>query len=382
MADWPNDEDAFRRVQLPPDEAAGLPPDCYSSPAFLAVERARAFAAAWACLGRGDRLAGPGDYAAVELAGAPLLLLRDRGGTLRAFANACRHRGTKLLQGSGRCRAVTCPFHGWTYGLDGRLLKAPAMERARGFRREDYGLIELASGERDGFIFVNLDGSAPDLDDWLGDFSGFHSPWRLGEMATARRREFEVACNWKLFLEVFNEYYHLKFVHPRSIGAIYHEPEVPEAVDGQFVSQFGTHERASGLLEGDDDRAFPAIAGLSARQRSGTRYTWVFPNLTFALSAEAMWAYDVTPLGAARTWVGMTCAFPAAAGETPDFAARAEAYFRRLDVAMAEDISVLEQQQAGLASPLARPGPFSHLEPNVAGFARWLAGRCGPASLR
>ena len=177
-------------------------------------------------------------------------------------------------------------------------------------------------------------------------------------LVTARRREFEVACNWKLFIEVFNEYYHLKYVHPRSIGTIYHEPQPPEPVDGQFVTQFGSHERASGLLEADGALAFPAQPGLSAAEAAGTRYSLAFPNLTFALSAEAMWAYDVVPLDPARCWVGMTCAFPAAAADLPDFDARAAAYLRRLDQAIAEDISVLELQQAAYRRLWPGPGAF------------------------
>jgi phenylpropionate dioxygenase-like ring-hydroxylating dioxygenase large terminal subunit len=366
----------FERVLRPPSRAESLPVWCYTSQDFLDRELARVFRSAWASFGRADRLAAPGDYAALEIAGVPLLLLRDKSGELRAFANSCRHRGTKLIEGRGHCRTVTCPFHGWVYGLDGALVHAPAMERAEGFERSDYGLLPLRLEERDGFGFVNLDGAAPALDDWLGEFPRFHAPWRLGEMASARRREFEVACNWKLFLEVFNEYYHLKVVHPRSIGGIYHEPDEPEELDGQFITQFGSHDDSSGLLEADRAMAFPMIAGLEGRNRSGTRYSWVFPNLTFAASSEAIWVYDVTPLAPDRTRVGMTCAFPRATGERDDFAGRSAAYFERLDVAIAEDIAVLERQQAGLDSPLARPGRFSHLEPNVARFERWLAERC------
>jgi len=368
----------FERVLRPPAQAESLPPWCYTSEAFLDRELARVFRPAWTSLGRVDRVPAPGDYAALELAGVPLLLLRDKSGTLRAFANSCRHRGTKLLEGSGRCRSVTCPFHGWVYALDGALVHAPDMERANGFERSDYGLLPVRLELRDGFIFVNLDGAAPALDTWLGEFSRLHAPWRLGEMASARRREFEVACNWKLFLEVFNEYYHLNAVHPRSIAAIYHEPDEPEELDGEFVTQFGGHDASSGLLEADRAKAFPALPGLEGHNRNGTRYTWVFPNLTFAASSEVMWAYEVTPLAPDRTWVGMTCTFPRATGALDDFAERAAAYFERLDVAIAEDIAILVRQQAGLASPLARPGRFSRLEPNVARFERWLAERIVP----
>ena len=379
MPDFHLDRRSFEPVMAPPERARSLPPWCYTARAFFEAESVRAFRSAWASVGRADRVAGPGDYAAIELAGVPILLLRDRAGVLRAFANSCRHRGTKLLQGSGNCRAIKCPFHGWSYALDGRLTWAPAMERAEGFDQADYGLVPVRLGVSDGFAFVNLDGTAPELDDWLGDFSALHAPWRFAEMVTARRREFEVACNWKLFLEVFNEYYHLPWVHPRSIGGIYDPPGDPDPVAGQYMTQFGTHEGSSGLLDGDRDRAFPTLETLKGRNRSGTRYTLVFPNLTFAASGDAAWIYDVNPLAPDRTRVAMTCCFSPAAAALPDFAERAEAYLRRLDVAIAEDIEVLERQQAGLDSPLARPGRFSDLEPNVATFERWIAERCTAA---
>jgi phenylpropionate dioxygenase-like ring-hydroxylating dioxygenase large terminal subunit len=359
--------------------AESLPPVCYTGRDFHETEITRVFRATWVSLGRADRVAKPGDYAAIELAGAPIVLLRDRDGGLRAFANSCRHRGTKLLQGSGSCRTIKCPFHAWTYALDGRLTWTPAMERTEDFREADYGLLPVRLAERDGFVFVNLDGAAPELDAWLGDFSARHAPWRLGEMASARRRDFEVACNWKLFLEVFNEYYHLPWVHPDSIGGIYDTPDEPEETAGNYVTQFGTHEGSGGLLAEDRERPLPPIESLSARQRSGTRYSLVFPNLTFAAAGEAMWVYEVVPLAPDRTAVGMTCCFPSASAGLPDFAERAEAYFRRLDRAIAEDIEVLELQQAGLDSPLARPGRFSRLEPNVAAFERWIAERCAGA---
>ena len=137
MANEPLDRRDFERVLRPPPRAESLPPWCYTDQDFFERELASAFRSAWASLGRADRVPAPGDYAAVDLAGVPLLLLRDKTGEPRAFANSCRHRGTKLLAGSGRCRTVTCPFHGWVYGLDGALIHAPDMERAEGFVRVD-----------------------------------------------------------------------------------------------------------------------------------------------------------------------------------------------------------------------------------------------------
>ena len=369
------DRQHYEAVVRPWDQAESLAPWCYTSQAFFDAECARVFRRGWNCIGRADRISKSGDYAAFRIAGVPVLLVRDEAGELRAFANACRHRGTQLLRGEGNCRAVICPFHGWTYRLDGRLAGAPQMERTADFRKEDHGLLPIRLACRDGFAFLSFDPDASSLDDWLGDFSDLHAPWCLADMVTARRKEIEVACNWKLYLEVFNEYYHLRSVHAKTLAGMYDSPDPPEPTRGHYVTQFGTNDGSSGLLEDQSDMAMPTIDGLAGRNREGTRYTWLFPGFAFAASKDAIWMHEVYPTAPNRTTAAMTVCFAPAASTLPDYAARAAAYFERLDVAIAEDIAVLEQQQAGLDSPLARPGRFSWMEPNVSAFANWLARR-------
>ena len=365
----------FQSAMRAPLEAESLPPWCYSSPRILEAEIAKVFRPAWHCIGRADRLPAPGDYSAFEIAGIPLLLSRDRDGMLRAFANSCRHRGTQLLQGDGNCRAIICPFHGWSYALDGRLAAAPEMERTPGFDKTDYGLLPIRLEERDGFLFLCLDPQTEDLDAWLGDFSALHADWQLDDMASARRKVFEVDCNWKLYLEVFNEYYHLKKVHAETIADVFQAPDGPEATSGNYLTQFGPHEVSSGVLEQQRDRTMPGLPASEGGPRSGTRYTWLCPGTAFAITDDVLWMHEVMPLSAARSRVAMTCCFRSAAKALPDFDERAAAYFKRLDIAIGEDIAVLELQQVGISSDLAQPGRFSWLEPNVAAFGAWLARR-------
>lgn len=198
------------RCALPPEQAASLPPACYASAAVAAEETERLFGQGWIGVGRADRLRAPGAYAALEVAGRSVLLLRGRDGRLRAFANSCRHRGARLMDGEGTCRGVRCPFHSWAYRLDGALAAAPRMDGAPGFDRAAYGLSPYAAEERLGFVFLSLAPDPPDLDAALGDFAAVHAPWPLESLVTSRRRTLEVDCNWKAFLEVFNEHYHLR----------------------------------------------------------------------------------------------------------------------------------------------------------------------------
>lgn len=362
------------------DAMMSLPPACYSDPAHLAVEDRRIFADGWIGLGRADMVAGSGDYQTLDIAGHALIILRDKAGVLHALANACRHRGARLLDGAGTCRGLRCPFHSWAYRLDGTLVAAPHMEDAQGFDRAEYGLISHRIEERAGFAFLCLNPDAPSLDDTLGNFAQIHAPWPLEKLVSTRRQTLSVNCNWKAFLEVFNEYYHLPFVHPDSVNALYARPDAADTTTGAFASQFGATMGTGGLLQSQQQHALPAIPGLTGEATRGARYTWVFPNMTFAANTDGLWVYEAYPDGPDRCHVVQTACFPPETLTTPGAMDKVAAYHDRLDAALAEDIPALENQHRGLCSPDARQGPFQPLlEANVAAFARWYAGRIATA---
>lgn len=364
----------LERCIAPAREAFSLPPACYREEAILRLETDAIFRRKWVGIGRADRFAAAGDYEALEIGGAPVIVLRDKDGTLRAFANSCRHRGARLLDGTGNCRVIRCPFHSWTYRLDGTLASAPQMKGAAHFDTADYGLVEFRTGEACGFAFLCLDGEAPGLAAHLGDFAALHAPWPLETLVTTRRRSFTVACNWKTFLDVFNEYCHLPFVHPSTIAGLYEPPEEADACSGAYASQYGKTEGTGGLLEDTQAHALPAMPGLDARADDGVRYTWVFPNMTFAASREALWVYEANPIDAQRCAVTQTTCFPRQITTLPGFEEQAAHYYHRMDAAISEDIPALENQQRGLDAPHARQGRFSPLlEASVAAFARWYA---------
>ena len=359
-------------------ESSTLPPACYTGAGVLAAEMSGLLRQSWVGLARADEWKEPGDYRVLDVAGTSMIVLRDETGRLRVFANTCRHRGTRLMDGGGNAKRIRCPFHGWTYGLDGSLRGATRMGAARGFRHADMGLVEFRAAERGGFVFVATSGETPGIDDWLGGFDALHAPWQLEDLVTTRRRELEVDCNWKLFLEVFNESYHLEYVHAATFGDIYLEPERPDEVGGCVHSSFSPTAGTGGLKADDQDHVLPAMPGLNARERSGTRYTWVFPALTFAAGSEALWAYGAQPLGPRRCRVTQWVCFPPRTVASPGFEAKAGRYYARMDEALAEDIAMLERQQLGMDSPFARAGRWSDLERGPAAFAAWYAKRLAP----
>lgn len=364
-------------VKLPVSRSMTLPPRCYSDELWLVREQQLLFHKSWIVVGRTDLWQQPGDFQTLDIAGVPTIVLMDRGGELRAFANSCRHRGMKLLQGKGQCKVLMCPFHGWTYDLAGDLISTPRMESCEQLDTGGLGLVEFRAASRDGFIYLCMDPEQGSLDQWLGDFSDLHAPWSLDQLVTTRVREFQVDCNWKLFIEVFNEYYHLPYVHPDSITDYYHEPDAADVVIGGYATQFGVTEGTAALLEADKNHALPVTPGLEGRNATGTRYSWVYPNLTFAACFDSLWMYQAYPLAANRCHVVQTICFPHASLETENFQARADAYYQRIDTALDEDLPFLVAQQQGLSSPFARQGRFSALEPSVGNFACWYANLLG-----
>jgi len=358
----------YARVTGDPLDTDSLPPWCYTSDAFHAAERERVLARSWLCVGRVDMLAGAGAYRALDVAGHRVLLVRSEDGTIRALANVCRHRGTKLLEGAGTTRWIRCLFHNWTYGLDGALRGAPDMDATRGFDPTASGLLPYDTGVWNGFLFVRLTPGGPSLEASFGAMTDLFAPFRLADMVTTRTRTYDVQCNWKLFLDVFMEDYHLKAVHGASIAATYIKPAPPETGPG-YASIWNPHEGTSGLTSEDRDHAFPPMTGLPA---SGTRYGWLYPSFAFAVTVDSVWFFEVEPDGPGRSRVAMHMGFPRAIAERNDFAKKAERYYARWHCVLDEDNRVLALQQQGLESPAARAGRYSFLEPVPSRFAQWL----------
>jgi len=375
LVHWSELTEQLAKVLPDPDCSLGIPPACYADAEIMKRELNTVFHRGWVCLGRSDRWVNSGDYSAMDVGGIPVIVVCNKAGELKAFANSCRHRSSRILSGDGNCNKLKCPFHWWTYDLDGKLKVYPRMEKAVDFNPDKFGLVEFPVASQDGFSFISLENRPPPLDDWLGDFKSFHKPWELDQWVSTRVREFEVDCNWKTFIEVFNEYYHLPMVHPDSINWLYPEPDAVDEVSGQFTTQFGATEGAAALMADSQDQALPVAKGLSGRDCCGTRYTWVYPNLTFAASQDSLWMYQAFPLSPDRCRVLQTICFPTETVALSAFENRVTYYYDRIDTALNEDLPFLLQQQIGLKSKFAKQGRFSALEPSVAKFAYWYSQR-------
>lgn len=361
----------FAKARLPLLEAETLPRWCYTSPAWHQREIERVFLRSWLFVGRADEWPRPGDYRAVDTPGGSVLIVRDQAGRMRAFANVCRHRGARLLDGAGNTRSIACPYHSWTYRLDGRLAGAPDMDRPKTFDRAAYGLAALRLDVWAGFVFITFDERAPTLLDWLGDMPERFRSYSFDEMVVGRRSEYEIACDWKLILENALEDYHTGTVHKSSLGE---QHEYPEPTEGQWEALYMPGEKSIAVLPHELQR-LPNICTLAGNPAKGTYFTVIYPNTQFACTVDCMWWLSLTPIAPERCRVSVGFCFPRSTVALPDFAARVEPYYRRWDLSIIEDNSTGEMQQRGLRSHLRRSGPYCWREPMVQRFGLWIVDR-------
>jgi choline monooxygenase len=370
----PFDAQTFAPVRRQALEAETLPPEAYTSEAFYRREVERIFMKEWNFMGRADHLTQPGAYAAVELVGIPLILVRDRQGRLRAFANSCRHRGTQLVEGEGQVKSFRCPYHSWVYDLDGALLGAPEMEQTRAFDRSQFVLVPIRLETWGGFVFVSFAPESPSLADYLGDLPELLESYQLDDLVCVRRREFDIACNWKLFVENAMEEYHIATVHRATIqentAMDTHGPESPR---GNSAVLFSRHPGSMALLKGD--AGFPFIETLRGRPAEGTYFVLVYPSTMLGLTKDCVWYLELRPHGPGRTTLVHGACFPRKTVARPDFAEVVTRYYRRWDQTAAEDIRASEWQHRGLASPFSRPGRFSFREVLVHEIDNWILDR-------
>src|SRR5579863_3399004 len=223
-------------------QAWTLPASFYVDPQAYEQERERIFQRTWQVVGDRDLLAKPGDYFTTELAGEPLLLVLDSNSEVRGFYNVCRHRAGPPAQGCGSRKVFRCGYHGWTYGLDGKLISAPEFDGVEAFDPERFSLRPVEVAEWSGLIFVNLDDHGESLGAFLGDLSEYAGRHQFRKMKLFERRTYEMKCNWKTYVDNYLEGYHLPTVHPglnRELDYGAYEVEIHPAYVRQFSPMRG-----------------------------------------------------------------------------------------------------------------------------------------------
>lgn len=332
-------------ASLPLERARTIPSSWYRDPLLYQVERRQVFGGGWVAVGRADQVAEPGMFFTIELASEPILVVRDQSGTLRAFFNLCRHRAARVsTEPEGRCRHFRCRYHGWTYDLSGRLLGTPEFGGVEDFSKEDQGLTTLAVDVWGPLVFVHPGQPKQTLREFLTPLPDQAGVLQLDRLHFAARREYHLACNWKVFVDNYLDGgYHINTIHPGLAGLIDYSQYRTTAAHNTVVQ--------SGPLQSD-----PAGSG-SEKTRTGTAYYWwVFPNLMLNVYAETMDVNLVMPDGPDRCRVLFDFYFLRTHGpEAERWIAESIAV---ADQIQAEDVSICEDVQRGLQSEAYSTGRF------------------------
>ena len=246
-------------LEHPLDEGWTLPASWYSDAGVAALERERIFARSWQYGGPAEQVAAPGSFMATQAGHIPIVVTRDRERTLRGFVNVCRHRGHILCDGDARREAIQCPYHAWTYGLDGALRSAPRSDREPGFDTSGLGLAPVSVDTWGAFVFVNPDPDAPPLADHLGELPDLLEADGIDVAALrfhARSESDEYACNWKICVENFLECYHCAVAHPSLSKVLDVSPDAYGLeARGRVASQFGPPRQKHGSAYADGEVA-------------------------------------------------------------------------------------------------------------------------------
>ncbi len=354
----------------------------YTDPALFAREQERVFEAMWQCVARTDEVATPGSFRRVQVGRESVLVVRGRDGALRAFLNVCRHRGAQLCtEESGQVnRTLRCPYHAWSFGLDGALVAAPNLARMRDVDRVANGLVPVHLREWLGYAWVCLADDPPSFTDdvvgavteRLGDPAAIEG-YDVGRLALGRRIRYDVAANWKLVVENFMECYHCATIHPELTDVL------PEFARGHAAQSFVGHgaEFAAGA-EGftvDGSAGFPTLPGIDPDQDRRYYAATIKPTVFLNLVPDHVILLRMTPLAVDRTEVECDWLY------APDVVAagldvsRSVELFHRVNQ---QDFAACERTQPGMSSrAYAAGGVLVPVEHHLVLFHDWLRGRLG-----
>jgi choline monooxygenase len=278
--------------------AETMPARWYTDPSILELEKQHIFWKTWQPVGRADMVARVGDFFACEVAGEPLVVTRGQDNQLRAFYNVCRHRGMLVAKNKGNRRSLQCMYHGWTYGLDGRLLNAPEFEGVQGWEKSAVCLPSVQVEAWGPFVFVNLDPDAPPLRETAYHKIGAEitaKGFNIDQMSLVERRDYWIDCNWKVYVDNYLEGYHLPIAHPGLFRELdYDQYRVDTFAD--YSSQYAPILPANPNDPHTRDRRYAR-----SEDEAEALYYWIFPNVMLNVYLDNMSINIILPVGHDKT---------------------------------------------------------------------------------
>jgi glycine betaine catabolism A len=370
----PLDQGELAQSLRPFGESRMLPRAAYVDPAVFGWEQQNFFGGGWLCAGRSDQLPEPGDQRAEATGQGSVLLVRGEDSTLRAFANSCRHRGHELLPcgKSAQHSAIICPYHAWTYSLDGQLRGAAGFRRRPGFDFGQWGLPQLPVTEWHGLVFVDASGGAAgSLTEALAKLDEIVAPYEPERLVTAGTHEYDSTANWKILTENYHECYHCPSIHPELCRVSPPKSGENYADDGAWIGGWMDLRDGMATMSLDGSSGGVPLRGLDAQGLRTVIYVNIFPNVLLSLHPDYVMTHRIMPLAANRTRIECSWAFApeavAGAGFDPSYAVEF------WDITNRQDWAACEAVQRGLSSPFASPGPLSPDEDAVYSYVTTIA---------
>ena len=364
--------------------ARTLPQKYFVSPEVFVEEQEKIFSRQWLLAGHQSQIAKAGDYFVAEVAGESLIIVRGPAAesTIRGFYNVCRHRGTRVCEDAGgHASAFQCPYHAWTYALDGRLIGAPHMDEVPEFEKTKYSLRPVNLAIWEGFIFVNLAKKPMPLEEWFAPLVGKFSHWNLPRLRSVKRVEYDVKANWKLMFENYSECYHCPGVHPMLSKVSPYDSAENDLTDGPFLGGFMKINKGKSLTMSGNACALRLDHEQEHEQEQEQEhdeqvfYYSVFPNMLLSIHPEYVMVHQLWPQAPDRTLIVCDWFFHAKASERDDF--NPEDAIEFWDVTNKQDWHVCELSQRGIASKAYEPGPYSSRESIPAAWDREYLRRMG-----
>ncbi len=338
-----------------------LPARYYTDPTLFDEELERFFCQTWIAAGRSDQVVTPGQYFLRQIGHESIIIVRDLAGEIRAFFNVCRHRGTRMCtepEGSFST-SIQCPYHAWTYGLDGQLIGAPHMGEA-GFRKEDYPLHSVNVSLWDGHIFINLADRPQPLSSQLADLPQRFESWRMHELRFVKRIEYGVGANWKLIVQNYNECLHCPILHPTLNRLHSYRGTDDEQPHPTYVGGFMAFRPGVETMSLDGKRRREYLPGLDEHGRRHVAYYAVYPNLLLSLHPDYVMTHTLWPRAVDRTEIVCEWLFHPDELAKPGFDPSDAIDF--WDMTNKEDWGISELSQLGIRSRAYTPGPYSARE--------------------
>ncbi|MXP24987.1 Rieske 2Fe-2S domain-containing protein [Altererythrobacter indicus] len=369
--------DSFASSITPTEEAESLPPEIYTSAEFYEFEKEALFYREWLCVGREEWLPENGDFFTTTHANEPIIIARGRDGQLNAMSAVCQHRAMLVAEGKGNTRGFTCPYHHWSYDIDGKLVGAPAMSKTCNFDKKKHNLPKLKLETWHGFIFVNFDPEAKPLVEQLKPLEEVVGNFEMATLRGPDALSFEYEWNWKVQFENNNDGYHANRLHqglhdfiPSSLASF---PEVPPETAGYYRLNGSTHPNAS--FNPTQKALFPVFPKLNEEEQNRVLFVNLPPSLSLVMLNDVVIYLIMDARGPSKHGLTFGSLFHPSAKDDPLYEQKIKINDDATAEIVAQDLHVDLLVQQGLGSKFAPRGRYSWQEDAQRQFNRWLVDR-------